>query len=74
MREELLFQGDEVLSVTSRFIAIKRANMEVDLVPFVFDSEGNVVGVDLDHIATIAYTDKVTITEDEENGVMILDF
>ena len=45
MREEVLFEGDEVLSVASKFIAIKRANMEVDLIPFVLDSKGNVSGV-----------------------------
>ena len=37
MRIDILKPGDEVLSITQNYIAVKRANGEVDLIPLLDD-------------------------------------
>ena len=45
--------GDEVLSVTQNFIAVKRVSGEVDLLPLIIDEEG--MRIESDKIVTIGY-------------------
>ena len=53
MRINVLRRGDEVLSVTQNFIAVKRVSGEVDLLPLVIDEEG--MRIDSEKIVTIGY-------------------
>ena len=56
MRINILKEGDQVLSVTQNYIAVKRANSEVDLVPMIDDPTFG-LRVDTDKIITIGYGD-----------------
>lgn len=67
----LLKKGDEVLSVTNEFVAIKRKKGEVDIIPIVKD--GGSWRVDYENIVTIGYGDN-TVTYEGENGVKIMNF
>lgn len=67
----LLKKGDEVLSVTSEFVAIKRKRGEVDIIPIIKESES--WRVDFENIVTIGYGDN-TVTFENENGVQITNF
>ena len=53
MMINVLRRGDEVLSVTQNFIAVKRVSGEVDLLPLVIDEEG--MRIDSEKIVTIGY-------------------
>ena len=55
MKINVLRRGDEVLSVTQNFIAVKRVSGEVDLLPLIIDEEG--MRIDSDKIVTIGYGD-----------------
>lgn len=59
MRINILKQGDNVIAVDKNFIAVKRKNGEVDLVPLVEDETG--LRVDVKKIVTIGYGDN-TVT------------
>ncbi|WP_191014002.1 hypothetical protein [Treponema zioleckii] len=72
MRIEILRKGDEVLTVTSNFIAVKRKNSEVDLIPLVDDS-GTGLRVDEKRIVTIGFGNNM-VTEETEDGGMIINF
>jgi len=67
----LLKKGDEVINVTSEFVAIKRKKGEVDIVPLI--SEGGSYRVDIEGIVTIGYGEN-TVTYENENGVRITNF
>ncbi len=67
----LMKKGDEVLSVTSEFVAIKRKKGVVDIIPIV--KEGECWRVDYENIVTIGYGDN-TVTYENENGVKITNF
>lgn len=67
----LLKKGDEVINVTSEFVAIKRKKGEVDIVPLI--SEGGSYRVDIGNIVTIGYGEN-TVTYENENGVQITNF
>lgn len=67
----LLKKGDEVLNVTSEFVAIRRKKGEVDIVPIIKD--GDSWRVDSENIVTIGYGDN-TVTYENENGVLITNF
>lgn len=67
----LLRKGDEVLNVTSEFVAIKRKKGEVDIIPLIKDTVG--LRVDCENIVTIGYGDN-TVTFESENGVQITNF
>ena len=57
----ILKKGDEVLSVTKDFIAVKRKNKEVDLVPIVKDDNFG-IRVDSNNIVTIGFgDDEITV-------------
>ncbi len=63
----LMKKGDSVLNVTSEFVAIKRKNGEVDIIPL--SKRGNHLSIEEDDIVTISYGDNtVSYTE---NGVKI---
>lgn len=66
MHIDILQEGDEVLSVTQNFIAVKRKNCEVDLVPLVFDSTG--LRVDIEKIVTIGFGNNEIIAELPDGG------
>ena len=53
MKINILRMGDEVLSVTQNFIAVKRVSGEVDLLPLIIDEEG--MRIDSEKIVTIGY-------------------
>ena len=68
IRIEVLKKGDQVLSVTSEFIAVQRKNGEVEVLPMVKDKMG--LRVDIEHNITIGYgnnavkaaTDEIVVT------------
>jgi hypothetical protein len=67
----LLRKGDEVINVTSEFVAIKRKKGEVDIVPLF--REGGSYRVDIENIVTIGFGEN-TVTYENENGVQITNF
>lgn len=67
----LLQKGDEVLTVTNEFVAIKRKQGEVDLIPII--KERDSWRIDFEHIVTIGYGDH-TVTFESDNGVRITNF
>lgn len=71
MRLGLLKKGDKVMNVTNEFVAIRRKNGEVDIVPLV--KEGDVWRVDTENIVTIGFGEN-TVTYENENGVTITTF
>ena len=61
MRIDTLKPGDEVLSITQNFIAVKRANGEVDLIPLLDDPIFG-LRVDVEKIITIGFgNNEVTV-------------
>lgn len=56
MRIDILKKGDEVLSVDKDFIAVKRVNGEVDLIPLIEDEKTG-LRVNVSKIVTIGYGD-----------------
>ena len=68
MKIGILKKGDQVLNVTSEFIAVQRKNGEVDIIPLVKDEMG--LRVDIERIVTIGYgnntvqafTDELVVT------------
>ena len=71
MKINVLRRGDEVLSVTQNFIAVKRVSGEVDLLPLIIDEEG--MRIDSDKIVTIGYGDN-EIKNNLENGGFVETF
>lgn len=67
----LLKLGDEVLSVTSEFVAIKRKEGVVDIVPLIKSESGWRVA--LENIVTIGFGEN-TVTYENDNGVVITNF
>lgn len=67
----LLKKGDEVLNVTSEFVAIRRKRGEVDIVPIYKDCGS--WRVDYENVVTIGYGEN-TVTYESENGVRITNF
>ena len=66
MKINVLRRGDEVLSVTQNFIAVKRVSGEVDLLPLIIDEEG--MRIDSDKIVTIGYVDNEIKTNLDNGG------
>lgn len=62
MRIDILKKGDEVLSVDKDFIAVKRVNGEVDLIPLIDDEETG-LRVNVSKIVTIGYGDNTVSAE-----------
>lgn len=71
MMVRLLKKGDSVLNVTSEFVAVKRKNGEVDIIPLVKD--GWSWRVDTENIVTIGYGEN-TVSYKNEDGVQITNF
>lgn len=71
MKINILRMGDEVLSVTQNFIAVKRVSGEVDLLPLIIDEEG--MRIESDKIVTIGYGDN-EIKNDLDNGGFVETF
>jgi len=67
----LLKKKDEVLNVTGEFVAIKRQNGEVDIIPLIKDGES--WRVDIENIVTIGYGNN-TVTYENEDGIRITNF
>ena len=67
MRINILKEGDQVLSVTQNYIAVKRVNSEVDLVPMIDDPTFG-LRVDTDKIITIGYGDNEVSIELPDGG------
>lgn len=67
----LLKKGDEVLSVSSEFVAIRRKKGEVDMIPII--KAGESWHADLENIVTIGYGDN-TVAFENKNGVRITNF
>lgn len=72
MRIDILREGDEVLSVNQSYIAVKRANGEVDLVPLINDDSFG-LRVDVKKIITIGYGDN-EVSVDFPDGGSITNF
>lgn len=68
----ILKDGDEVLSVTKEFIAVKRKNHEVDLIPLIEDPRFG-LRVDTAKIVTIGFG-KNEISVETEDGDLITTF
>jgi len=71
MKINILKTGDRVINVTTDFIAIKRKNGEVDIVPLV--KEGNGLWIDNENITTIGYGNN-TVQSETIDGVVITNF
>ncbi len=53
MRINILQKGDQVLTVTENFIAVKRKNGEVDIIKLIQDETG--IRIDMENKVTIGY-------------------
>ena len=76
MKFGLLNKGDTVLFANDRFIAIKRKNGEVDLIPIFFNDVGMPL-IDENKITTITYgnnTTEMNIKTDSGNEITITTF
>ncbi len=62
MRINILRKGDSVLSINKEFIAVKRENGEVDMIPLYMDKETG-LRVDEKKIVTIGYGDNTISAE-----------
>ena len=64
MKIGVLKKGDQVLNVTSEFIAVQRKNGEVDIIPLVKDEMG--LRVDIERIVTIGYGNNIVQASSDE--------
>ena len=71
MRVNVLRKGDSVLNVTAEFVAIKRKNGEVDMIPIVEDAGG--FRVNTEQVVTIGYGEN-SIESDVVDGVVVTNF
>lgn len=72
MRIDILKPGDEVFSITQNYIAVKRANGEVDLIPLLDDPTFG-LRVDVEKIITIGFGNN-EVTVDLTNGESVTNF
>lgn len=71
MKINVLHEGDKVLNVTNEFVAVERANGEVDILPILRDDNG--IWVDATQILIIGYGNN-TVQVETESGVTITNF
>lgn len=71
MRIDVLKKGDSVLSVNRDFIAVRRKNGEVDLIPFMEDEMG--LRVNTEQIVTIGYGNN-TVSAELDDGITITNY
>ena len=64
----IMKNGDEVLSVTPEFIAIKRKNSEVDLIPLINDPDFG-LRVDTQKIVTIGFGENEISVKTEDGDI-----
>ena len=64
MKIGIMKRGDNVISITSEFIAVERKNGEVDVIPIVSDETG--LRVDIEHIVTIGYGNNTVSVESDD--------
>lgn len=57
MKINILKKGDSVLNVDKNFIAVRRKNGEVDIVPLIEDETG--LRINVSKIVTIGYGDNI---------------
>ncbi|MCI6365421.1 MAG: hypothetical protein MR911_02880 [Spirochaetia bacterium] len=67
MRINVMKDGDEVISVTPNYIAVKRCNGEVDLIPLVNDPNLG-LRINKEGIVTIGYGNNEVIADLPEGG------
>lgn len=66
---KILNKGDSVLSVTEKMVVVQRKNGEVDIIPLIFDDNGQPPRIDLENIVTITFgKNSVETIIDGENG------
>lgn len=53
MKINIMKKGDKVINVTGEFIAVKRKNGEVDIIPII--KEGTTLRIDSEGIVTLGY-------------------
>lgn len=68
----ILKKGDEILSITKEFIAVRRKNHEVDLIPLIDDPKFG-LRVDTTKIVTIGFGEN-EISVETEDGDIITNF
>lgn len=68
----VLRDGDEILTVTKEFIAVKRKNHEVDLIPLIDDSKFG-LRIDVEKIVTIGFGEN-EISVETEDGDLVTNF
>ena len=71
MKINVLHAGDRVINVTTEFVAVERANGEVDILPFISSDDG--MWIDTSKILTIGYGNN-TIQAKNINGVTVTNF
>ena len=65
MKINILNNGDKVIGVSGNFVAVKRKNKEVDLIPIIHD--GVCLRVDTDNITTIGFGNNTVSSEGTVN-------
>lgn len=65
---QILKKGDQVIGITSEYIAVQRANKEVDILPMVKDESG--LRVDVKNILTIGYGNNTVQAKTEDVTVI----
>ena len=71
MKVNVLRKGDSVLNVTAEFVAIKRKNGEVDVIPIVEDA--GCFRINIEKVVTIGYGENC-IESDVVDGVVVTNF
>ncbi len=71
MKMGVLNKGDKVLNVTSDFVAVRRKNGEVDILPLIKDEAG--WRVETENIVTIGFGENVVFMESGQ-GFQIVNF
>lgn len=70
MKINVLRKGDSVLSVSNDFVAVRRKNGEVDIIPIFVEGSG--IRLDLDNIVTIGFG--ANTVEYEVDGITTIKF
>jgi hypothetical protein len=71
MKIDVMRKGDCVINVTSEFLAIRRKNGEVDIIPIIKGEIG--LRVDLENIVTIGFGNN-TVETKMADGIVVTNF
>ena len=71
MKIDVMRRGDCVINVTSEFLAIRRKNGEVDIIPIIKGEIG--LRVDLENIVTIGFGNN-TVETKMADGIVVTNF